>query len=245
MVMPSEKDIISVKLKSKSLVRILALATLPLTTPVAWGQSAPDHALSTGQTDIAKASGKRSDRLVVVEASHPPPPGAFSPGPHAGNRLPPPPLEGRPGAGRSALARDLAALETEIGIRSHQVDAWRDFTDALLAVTAPPQPPAPPTSDAGRPALPKPEPFRPTLMLANDAAERGRNAEKLIAAIGALRSVLTPAQLEKVVALEVRLAPPPGGPRPPFGHSPGQPGPHPERGPGPDQPGSVPTSPPR
>ncbi len=136
------------QLKAKSLVRILAVATLPFTTPVAWGQSPPDKPPSTGQTEIVKTVGKRSDRLIVVEAGHPPHLRMPAHRPLAGHLPPSPPLVRKPGPGRSPLAQDLAALETEIGIRSHQIDAWRDFTDALLAVTAPPQfPGLPPTAD--------------------------------------------------------------------------------------------------
>ncbi|TIT07399.1 MAG: hypothetical protein E5W85_25260, partial [Mesorhizobium sp.] len=36
------------------------------------------------------------------------------------------------------LAARLAALETRVGIRSEQLDAWRDYTGALQAVLAPP-----------------------------------------------------------------------------------------------------------
>lgn len=234
------------KLTAKSIVRGLALASLPFTTPVAWAQSTPSPERTTlpGRTDVAKLPAKRGDRLVVAQAnlppSPPPPPGAPPQrGPEAG---PPPLRDGKPGSGpgRPPLSHELAAMQTEIGIRSHQIDAWRDFTDALLAVTTPPAPSQ--GLRAAPPAPPKAEPFAPALRLANDAVERGRKAERLIKAIDTLRGSLTPEQLEKVAALDGRFAPPRGGPRPPFGH--GQPGPHPERGPGPDQPG-FPTSPPR
>jgi hypothetical protein len=118
-----------------------------------------------------------------------------------------------PGPGR--LPELLSSLETEIGIRGGQLDAWRDFTDALLVVATPPTPP--PRNNAGPQDQGKPEPFSLVRSLAEDALKRGRGAEALIKSIDGLRGKLTPEQLQKIAELEARLAPPPGGRKPPFG----------------------------
>jgi hypothetical protein len=113
-----------------------------------------------------------------------------------------------------------------IGIRTNQLDAWRDFTDALIAVTEPPKPPARAEVDKTKPA----EPFALATRIGTDAVTRGEKAGALLRAIDVLRTRLTPEQLTKLAAFEERMGPPPHG-RPPFGAGPKGDGPLPPAGP--------------
>lgn len=162
--------------------------------------------VGSGKSD--KEQGSALTVLAMADAA---------PGPEDGRGAPPPPRgphgfhrfggpHDGPHGGPPPVARILSEAETVIGIRANQLDAWRDFSDAMQAMTAPPAPPP------ARDKLAAAEPFALPKAMAEDVARRAEAAKRVEASIETLKKTLTPEQLERAA----RFAPPrpPRGPRP-------------------------------
>nr|WP_145959220.1 hypothetical protein [Rhizobium sp. ACO-34A] len=95
------------------------------------------------------------------------------------------------------LANRLSALEVRIGVRSEQLNAWRDYTSALQALLAP----QPPKDDESDPRSKEDktgqerDPFDRVAKLADRIVTRAEAAERLKIAIATLRTTLTAEQL--------------------------------------------------
>lgn len=180
-------------------VAVLGLASLALLTS-AWGETGGPKLTQAAWAVPGGDVGKRGDRL---DAGMQGPgghgrmwrcnaPGGMGPGGmhhHMGWRDP------------DMIAKRLNAMETEIGIRANQLDAWRDFTDALLGTMQRPKW-QPDTAQGGDG---KPQPFSLAEQLANNTIARSKSAEALLKSIDALKTKLTPEQLDKVAEIEARF----------------------------------------
>lgn len=181
------------KIISILVAAVLGLAGMTLLTS-AWskpqGERSPQTTQAKSDRDkgSAKRYGRKSDcrRRVAGRAGK--------------RRRGPQHRRGRPRA--DEFAKKLNVMETEIGIRANQLDAWRDFTDAMLAMMRPLSPLTWPSAAEGAPPLgEKSQPFGLAETFAKLAIARGQSAEALLRAIDTLRNTLTPEQLAKVEAM--------------------------------------------
>ncbi|SDA97331.1 hypothetical protein [Mesorhizobium qingshengii] len=180
--------------------------------PAAPGDAPPMMAMQDG----AMQGGPDHGPMAWFGQNGPGPLGPMRHGPQGfgpegpGPRMGPPP--------EFMLAARLAALETRIGVRTEQLDAWRDYTSALQAVLSPPRPdhgpggPGGPGPEAKGPdaAGGKPDAFAFQERLADDVTARAVSAGQLKDAITVLRTKLTPDQLEILASAERPHGPPPG-----------------------------------
>lgn len=170
------------------------------------------HPALAQSIDFAAAPGGKPPVVAMQDgANQGPMPG---PGPHRRHgpdgfgrqRIGPPP--------EFRLAARLSALETRIGVRTEQLDAWRDYTSALQAVLGrPDHGPSGPGSNADHGDR---DPFAFQERLADDLTERAASAAKLKQAIATLRAKLRPEQLEILASADQPHGPPPG----PWGNPP-------------------------
>jgi hypothetical protein len=100
------------------------------------------------------------------------------------------------------LAEQLTVLETRIGIRVDQLNAWRDYTSALQSLLNAP----PPKENCENPpvieniAEQHKDPFDREQKLADTITGRAVTAARLKDAVAVLRTVLTQQQLQELVA---------------------------------------------
>jgi len=182
-------------------------------------------AYAAGPDGAPDPQGAADAQTVQPDPAGPPPPGWYPQGRRPqwpmmgfGGAFIPPGFPHRPNLALM-IAGKLSALETLVGIRSSQLDAWRDYTSALMDFLTPPKHEQPDPADADDADAPRADHGGDGQVqlfgerLADRALDRAAKAKVLKDKALALRNVLTADQLAKLEDVERSLVPP-GGPRP-------------------------------
>lgn len=207
------------KIVSLLVAGVIGLAGISLLTPV-WSKPQDERypQATRSKSDREKGSARHHGRKSDCRARS-----AARAGMHRKGRR-----HRRGSHSANELAKRLNVMETEIGIRANQLDAWRDFTDAMLAMTMP-APPTQPGADMAMPAPERMQPFGLAESFAKHAVAQGQSAEALLNAIDTLRNTLTSEQLARVEAMGRFAARPHHRRKSPFHKRRGA-GPRPDRG---------------
>jgi hypothetical protein len=140
---------------------------------------------------------------AVEQKGNQPPTAWMPPPPHAPDGAPEMMGSPRPDNGLG-LAGALSSVETLVGIRSNQLDVWRDYSSAVIAFLQQPMPDsmqhrAPPEFGARKDAGPMMD------VLADAAIAHGNAALRVKVTLEALKKILTPEQTKLLASAEDEL----------------------------------------
>jgi len=121
------------------------------------------------------------------------------------------PLEKQSRAANPALelAQKLSAVEIYVGIRSSQMDSWRDYTSALIDFLAAPGDPdtKKPQHDYGHPPTAAMATSLPIETIAKEALAKGEKATALLDTLAKLLNTLDGEQIRKLHEADAYLRP--------------------------------------
>lgn len=169
------------------------------------------------QTDPAESKGGPSAAGARPDLGRGP---GIGPGPSMGRPFPPPPGHAAPAAPFVyGLAQQLSVAQIYVGISAAQEEAWRAYTNAVIAFFEADLPAGNDPQALQHDDVPPPGADEPLQAerLAEHAIRIAEKAQTLQSASKALRAALTPEQLKRLKSMDVMTTPDDAGfDRPPF-----------------------------